>query len=163
MQLTIAFAGVATLLSIAAPALADASPSKAAAAFCPPRPASAREQRKIFNEFVNAFLVEKDYSVNFFNTYIAEDYIQHNPFALSGRQAVIDFFSTVSPDAVNNTVISKGIDGNFAYVHYRIDQLNATQPSAVADIYRFNGSCIQEHWDVIQQRPANAINPIALF
>jgi predicted SnoaL-like aldol condensation-catalyzing enzyme len=25
------------------------------------------------------------------------------------------------------------------------------------------GTCIVEHWDVIQFRPANSINPIAMF
>ncbi|TKX18245.1 hypothetical protein C1H76_9719 [Elsinoe australis] len=161
MQIISFLSSAAALLSLAAPA--TAWPASSAAPICPPRAASPQEQREIFNDFVDAFLVRKDFSNSTWNTYIAEDYIQHNPFALSGRDNVIASFANINPAAVNYTVISKGIDGDFAYVHYRFDQLNVTQPSAVADIYRFNGSCIQEHWDVIQQRPENPLNPIALF
>ncbi|PNS16440.1 hypothetical protein CAC42_174 [Sphaceloma murrayae] len=160
MQLRSILSSAVALVALAAPALAS-PPS--AAPFCPPRPASPQEQRKIFNDFVDAFIVRKDFSNTTWNTYIAEDYIQHNPFALSGRDQVIAFFANVDPAAVNYTIISKGMDGNYGYIHYRFDQVNVTQPSAVADIFRFNGSCIQEHWDVIQQRPENPLNPIALF
>jgi len=37
------------------------------------------------------------------------------------------------------------------------------EPIALADIYRMDGTCIVEHWDVTQARPANATNPIAMF
>jgi hypothetical protein len=30
-------------------------------------------------------------------------------------------------------------------------------------MWRWNGTCIQEHWDAIETLPANATNPIALF
>lgn len=36
-------------------------------------------------------------------------------------------------------------------------------PIALADIYRMNGTCIVEHWDVTQETLRNATNPIAMF
>ncbi|UQC88297.1 uncharacterized protein CLUP02_13820 [Colletotrichum lupini] len=35
--------------------------------------------------------------------------------------------------------------------------------TAVVDIFRFQGSCIVEHWDVATAMPPNATNPLALF
>ncbi|KAF4555049.1 Hypothetical protein D9617_3g021180 [Elsinoe fawcettii] len=163
MKISSAFAGIAAIVSTATPALADAKPAKAAASLCPPGRSTPREQLQAFNDFVEAFVVRQEYDAATFNKYIAEDYIQHNPFALSGRQAVIDFFASVPRFSQNNTIINKGFGNGVGYIHYRVDRVNATQPSAVVDIFRYNGSCIQEHWDVIQERPANSINPIALF
>lgn len=37
------------------------------------------------------------------------------------------------------------------------------EPAAVVDVVRFEGTCIMEHWDVIQERPGNATNSNALF
>ncbi len=36
-------------------------------------------------------------------------------------------------------------------------------PSAVVDLYRFEGSCIVEHWDVKQERQANDTNVVGPF
>lgn len=51
------------------------------------------------------------------------------------------------------------------WVHYRMDiaGVPADQFFAVLDLFRMNGTCIEEHWDVAQQRPINATNPLALF
>ncbi|KAL0936161.1 snoal-like polyketide cyclase family protein [Colletotrichum truncatum] len=130
---------------------------------CPPRSVSSSEQRAIFNDFVKDFYVEKNTTKALLN-HMTEDYIQHNPRVLSGRQSSVDFLATlVTPDGVNMTIIHNSFDNNIGYIHYRLDTLGAPQPTAIVDVFRFEGSCIMEHWDVIQDRPANATNPLAMF
>ena len=35
--------------------------------------------------------------------------------------------------------------------------------TAIVDLFRFNGSCIVEHWDVIESVDNATTNPIALY
>ncbi|TDZ40507.1 hypothetical protein CTRI78_v010282 [Colletotrichum trifolii] len=130
---------------------------------CPPRPASPAEQLAIFDDFIQKFYVEYNFTGSLLE-HVPEDYIQHNPHLLSGRQNAIDFFSTIVTAGTSNfTIIHKAFEDNTAYIHYRSESTGAAEPSAVVDIFRFDGSCMVEHWDVIQERPANATNPLALF
>lgn len=63
---------------------------------------------------------------------------------------------------VPSTVLRQSFDNNIGFIHVRVDEANE-EPIALADIYRMDGTCIVEHWDVTQSRPANATNPIAMF
>ena len=60
------------------------------------------------------------------------------------------------------TVLRSSFDNDVGFVHLKIVPATG-EPIAVADIYRMQGSCIVEHWDVEQARPDNATNPIAMF
>ena len=63
---------------------------------------------------------------------------------------------------VPSTVLRQSFDNNIGFIHVRVDE-PGEEPIALADIYRMDGTCIVEHWDVTQARPANATNPIAMF
>lgn len=63
---------------------------------------------------------------------------------------------------VPSTVLRQSFDNNIGFAHVRVDE-PGEEPIALADIYRMEGTCIVEHWDVTQARPANATNPIAMF
>jgi len=132
----------------------------AATLYCPSRPATEREQIAIFDEFINKFYFIKNASLAF-GEHVDVNYIQHNPNALSGRQVAIDFLQDFLP-TVNNTIFHKAFSNNFGYLHYRLDMPNSL-PNAVVDIVRFDGTCIMEHWDVVQERQPNATNPLALW
>lgn len=134
------------------------------APYCPPRPATPEEQRAILGEFMQAFYEERNATKALLN-HVSEDYIQHNPNALSGRQNTLDVLAPfLSPSTVNNTILNKGLDNNIAFIHYRMDlAIPGQQPTAVVDVFRFDGTCIMEHWDVAQQRPVNATNPLAMW
>jgi predicted SnoaL-like aldol condensation-catalyzing enzyme len=86
--------------------------------------------------------------VDAFDDLIAPDYVQHNPQADNGLEAVKEFFRPVGPVDVDvYRVIAEG-DLVAAHSHYK------TFNMAGIDIWRFNdeGKMI-EHWDVLQQVP----------
>lgn len=132
------------------------------APYCPPRAVDPWQQKAIFEEFIGKFYGERNATKALLD-HMPEDYIQHNPFVLSGRDTAIQGLSFFSPETVNFTVARHGVDGGIAFAHVRMQIVGSSDPSAVVDLFRFNGSCMQEHWDVIQQEPKNATNPLAMW
>jgi predicted SnoaL-like aldol condensation-catalyzing enzyme len=96
--------------------------------------------------------------VDAFDELIVEDYVQHNPQAGNGLQAVKEFFAPVGPVDVDvHRVIAEG-DLVAAHSHYK------TFSMAGVDIWRFNDDGkIIEHWDVLQQVPDTTASGNDLF
>jgi predicted SnoaL-like aldol condensation-catalyzing enzyme len=132
-----------------------------AAANCPGRIVTSFEQLEIFKTFVRKFYVEKNIPAAF-TDHVAESYIQHNPNFKSGRQIASDGLSKYIP-TLNITVAKISLSDNHGWVLAKQTAPGKEGYTAVVDIFRFNGSCVVEHWDIIQQRPTNASNPLALF
>lgn len=127
---------------------------------CPPKFATPGMQKAIFNDFVGEFYIEGNIT-KALTEFVSEDYIQHNPSVLSGRDAAIK----VLPGLFENTTVEVAhvlFQDSIGAVHYKVTQPGSPL-TAYADFYRLNGTCIVEHWDVIQSLPANATNPLALF
>ena len=78
------------------------------------------------------------------------------------QNADLSPFPTSVIPYVPSTVLRQSFDNNIGFAHVRVDE-PGEEPIALADIYRMEGTCIVEHWDVTQARPANATNPIAMF
>ena len=86
--------------------------------------------------------------VDAFDELIVEDYVQHNPQADNGLQAVKDFFAPLGPvDVEVHRVIADG-DLSLCTRNYK------TFNMAGVDIFRLNDDGkIIEHWDVLQPIP----------
>ena len=138
-----------------------AIPAESNASFCIPHKLDVCEQQRLFFNFVREFYIEKNIA-EAFHQHVREDYIQHNPFVLSGAQPSIDYLAPLLPQ-LNVTIYHHALDQNIGWVHYRIQGDAAPVETAIVDVYRFDGSCVVEHWDVIESLPANATNPLALF
>jgi predicted SnoaL-like aldol condensation-catalyzing enzyme len=136
--------------------------------YCPSFPVTPEQQRAIFDKFTEHFLVTAKFHTAF-SQHVASTYIQHNPFILSGRDTILKFFpkDTADPAAAGYpaNIITQSLDTKtqIAQFHYYFTPAPGTQPSVTVDIFRMNGSCIEEHWDVSMDRPANAPNPLAMF
>jgi predicted SnoaL-like aldol condensation-catalyzing enzyme len=93
-----------------------------------------------------------------FDDLIVEDYIQHNPQAGNGLQAVKEFFAPVGPlDVEVHRVIA---EGDLVAVHSNYKTWNM----AGVDIFRFNDDGqIIEHWDVLQQVPETTASGNDMF
>ena len=93
-----------------------------------------------------------------FDELIVDDYIQHNPQAGNGLQAVKAFFAPIGPvDVEVHRVIA---DGDLVAVHSNYKTWN----TAGVDIFRFNDDGkIIEHWDVLQSVPETTASGNDMF
>jgi predicted SnoaL-like aldol condensation-catalyzing enzyme len=96
--------------------------------------------------------------VDAFDDLIVEDYVQHNPQAGNGLQAVKDFFAPVGPVDVDvHRVIA---EGDLVVVHSNYKAFNM----AAVDIFRLNDDAkIIEHWDVLQPIPETTASGNDMF
>jgi len=146
------------LLSTAALAITTVS---AVAPNCPGREVTPTEQLEIFKSFVHLFYVTKDIPTAF-QTHVAESYIQHNPNFKSGRQIAQDGLSKYVPP-LNITVAKISLSDSTGWVLAKQTAPGKEGYTAVVDIFRMEGSCVVEHWDVVQAKPVGASNPLAMF
>jgi predicted SnoaL-like aldol condensation-catalyzing enzyme len=151
------FAGAAMLLSVPATLAHATKPSSC----IPGKRVTPKEQSKNFSKFIQTLYVDKNVSAAL-NEYALESYIQHNPSAVSGRQAAIDFLSPALP-SWNITIRHQGFDNNTGWLHWKLEGFGTERYYAGVDVWRFEGGCIAEHWDVLQAAPpANRTNPLEL-
>ncbi|KAH0359700.1 hypothetical protein KCU65_g9801, partial [Aureobasidium melanogenum] len=131
--------------------------------------ANTAQIRAAMQSFAAEFYIKKHVPTAF-NTFVAENYIQHNAGILSGRQNAIEalqpLFSSTSNtfDVKRLTVGQDGADETMVIIHLEASNTsgNTTSKTDVVDMYRLVGTCIVEHWDVLQAETAS-INPLAYF
>jgi len=89
----------------------------------------------------------------FINNNVAPDYIQHNPQAADGLDGLLDFtayLKTLKDPLVINTVrVLQENDLVVVHSEYALDG-----PKAVFDLFRIADGKLVEHWDAIQDIPA---------
>ncbi|KAJ7033506.1 hypothetical protein C8F04DRAFT_1104923 [Mycena alexandri] len=154
---------LAALIAITPAFCKPAAPSSnnATLTTCVQHPASPTEQQEIFERYSELLYLKRTPAPAF--VYIATNEIQHNPYALDGAAAAFAIVNTIFTNSSNGIeVLHQAFHAPFGWVHWRLDGFYST-PASVVDIYRFEGACIVEHWDTIQQVPTNAINPHPLF
>ena len=89
--------------------------------------------------------------------YFAEDYMQHNPTAPTGRKAVVEVFSRFTkPQAIVDTIKAKVVsitaDGDLvtlAFVRELTEKDDKTKKYTTTwfDMFRVENGKIAEHWD----------------
>ncbi|GIJ99557.1 hypothetical protein Aspvir_001691 [Aspergillus viridinutans] len=127
--------------------------------YCPSHDADEESRREIFARFIQTLYEEKNVS-EAFTTYVDPGLIEHDPFDQSRDEVVARLSQFISVSTF--TVVHSTFDGDIGFVHLRLGDEDA-QPVALADIYRMDGTCIVEHWDVLQTLPENSTNPKAMF
>ncbi|KAJ7751454.1 hypothetical protein B0H16DRAFT_1548533 [Mycena metata] len=128
---------------------------------CVQHPASPPEQQEIFERYAELLYIKRTPTPAY--VYIASNEIQHNPNLLDGAAASFAIVNSIFTNSSNGVeVLQQTFQAPFGWVHWRLDGFYPT-PASVVDIYRFEGACIVEHWDTIQQVPTDAINPHPLF
>jgi predicted SnoaL-like aldol condensation-catalyzing enzyme len=88
---------------------------------------------------------------------VHEDYIQHNPWVATGREAFIIAFSRVvkNRSSTSKTVIKRVItSGDYVVLHvHSYNTAKDGSGSAGVDTFRVVDGKIMEHWDVWQNIP----------
>ena len=149
------------ILKLAPAALAlsaIAAPAQAADAGC------GMTAVELVSRFSELFFVEKKWREAFL-TYVAEDYIQHNPMAQDGRAEALRHLGPVFDANSGLKVDIKRIFGDETHVavHYHSVMQPGTKGFAAVDMFRVKNCKIVEHWDVIQPMPENSANPHPMF
>lgn len=85
--------------------------------------------------------------------YIAEDYIQHNPNADTGRAGVLAFFASLGgplpvQDRVQAKLVTILAEGDYVVIA-RVDEYEEPRPYTTTwfDLFRIEDGLIAEHWD----------------
>lgn len=128
--------------------------------------------RDVAQEEVNRTLVVEFYD-RFFNKHetveaasvVAEDYIQHNPEVPDGKEPFVSFFTgffAENPDS-KARIVRSAADGDLVWLHVESTIGADDLGQAVIDIFRVEDGKIVEHWDVIQNVPAESANENTMF
>lgn len=117
-------------------------------------------QKRIFEQFVDTMYGDHDVKTAF-DKHVDVDLIEHAPYDPQGRDAVAAKLAPIFA-AGTYDIMSWNFDNNIGMVFIRIYRPDGNQV-ALIDLFRMNGTCIEEHWDVNQVRPLDATNPIAMF
>ena len=100
--------------------------------------------------------------------YLTERYIQHNPFAASGLDAVVHYFVEVAkrtpkpiPDKMQTKVVAVQAEGDYVTVSFVRELPLPGDPSKTYtttwfDMWRFVDGKADEHWDPASLPPAPA-------
>ena len=121
---------------------------------------TSRSNHAVVERFVEQFYVQRDVK-GAFETFVVDDYIQHNPGLEDGRAAaeaaLTPMFAASGAEFDVKHVL---IDGDMALIHLFGRGDPNTAGAAVADLYRLKAGRVVEHWDVIQPITA-ATQPLA--
>lgn len=143
-------------LALAAPASAAPEPETA--------PACGRSIQEIADGFKSLFY-DRGRVREAYETYVAEDYIQHNPGATDGRDAAIAFLEPIYEHNPQHrmTVHRMIVKDPYIVVHLHGQSSPEDRGAAAIDILRVEDCWIVEHWDVTQPVPERSINPNGMF
>lgn len=124
--------------------------------------------KEVVTQFLHEFYIEKKVRSSF-EKWVDPGYIQHNPYAQTGREAAIQFLTRfVEDNPGQRTQIHRIIaDGNLVAAHSHGWQEQGTPAQqrgfAVVDMFRVEGCKVMEHWDVISPVPETSANTNTMF
>jgi predicted SnoaL-like aldol condensation-catalyzing enzyme len=97
--------------------------------------------------------------------YVGDRYIQHNPLAPNGTEALINFFEPYfakNPQA-RSEIKRAAAEGDLVFLHVHAKSGPAERGLAVVDIFRVENGKVVEHWDVVQPVPEKSANENTMF
>ena len=119
------------------------------------------DNKKMVADFYQELFGDKN--IDAIDKYIGDTYIQHNPLAADGKEALKEILKQWFRNAPKEKVDIRhlGADGDYVYIHTR--SVRGGDVYSVIDIFRLDNGKIVEHWDVIQKVPDNSVNPHPMF
>ena len=97
--------------------------------------------------------------------YVGSDYIQHNPLVGNGTQPFIEYFTKMAELYPDKSIrfVRAVAEGNLVALHTH-QTWPGNEQYVTMDFFRFddNGKIV-EHWDAIQDRPAETKNGNTMY
>lgn len=135
-------------------------------------PAMKAQSRQLSTEEANRTLVLEFYD-RFFNRHetveaakvVADDYRQHNPEVPDGKAPFVEYFTGFFKEnpASRARVVRSATDGELVWLHVHSTNGADDRGQSVVDIFRVKDGMIVEHWDTIQNVPAESANNNTMF
>ena len=119
--------------------------------------------KKVAVAFYEASINRKDFASA--AQYLGPYYKQHNPTAKDGAEGLksfIEFLKAKFPKQ-HGDIKQVIADGDLVALHVHSTRDDGTPGRAIVDIFRLQNGKVVEHWDVIQDIPAQAANPNGMF
>jgi len=130
--------------------------------YCPPRYVLPSQQRALFDDFVQIFYNEAN-STEALLKYASVDLIQHNPDVgqgLAAQIAAVPPIFAVYSSNIQFTSFDESKGYGLIFNKFAGKPGTGLPITGVADVWRWSGTCIVEHWDVIEPLSPNATNPM---
>ncbi len=159
---------LATALAALAAVPAAAAPRPSAASFqaCPGRDRAREEGNKALVRHLCRHLFGPA-PVEALGGAFAQDLIQHDPAIPDGRAAMLDWIRAQRALAPSQSLVPKHLlaDGDLVLVHAQVTATPDDEATGTDrfDLYRLDGGCIVEHWEVRQRVPSHTASGNSLF
>lgn len=148
------------VLAVSACSGGAGTPAPAASA---PATDALEENKRVAVSFYEAAINDKDFEKA--SQYLGPQYIQHNPTAQDGAEGLksfIDFLNARFP--TQRGEIKRVIaEDDLVVLHVHSTRDDGTPGRAIVDIFRVENGKVVQHWDVIQDVPANPANDNGMF
>ena len=117
-----------------------------------------------FDKFVDTLFNKRD--ANGARAHMNPGYINHNPYSTDGAEAALS--ALTMSKYLNSTFGFMNVRGPASgnpvgMLHYKLTYPDFPISVAVVDIFRMDGPCVAEHWDVSQTLPPNVTSSHPLF
>ena len=119
--------------------------------------------KKAVQEFYDLIINKKDFEAA--RKYMGSRYKQHNPLVADrpeGLREFVEFLKTNHPEA-KSEIVRTFAEGDYVILHVHSLRAPNTRGRAIVEIFRLENGKIEEHWDVIQEIPAESANPNGMF
>lgn len=97
--------------------------------------------------------------------HFGDRYVQHNPQAQDGPEAFTGFVDWLRGTYPDLTLDIKRViaEGDLVVTHSHLTLVPGEPGRALADFFRLENGKVVEHWDVIQDIPAESANDNGMF
>jgi len=146
------------LLALAIPVPDDAPASYCPSTYCP----DLEEETALFEAFTTQFFSGD--VAGAFAKYVSPDIIEHST-AGTNYASDVGFLSALIPTVDIHIIAGiQGCFGSICGIHYSSTPKPTgsliTNVTSISDWYRYDGTCIVEHWDSVQTANENTTNPL---
>ena len=127
------------------------------------QPSQLENNKRVATEFYDAAINRKDFAAA--SQYLGSSYRQHNPTAADGAEGLRGFIDFLKMRFPNQRGEIKRViaEGDLVVLHVHSTRGDDTPGRAIVDIFRIENGKVVEHWDVIQDIPAQAANANGMF